>query len=297
VVIVYHTPWPGPQDPLYLHNPADAMARTELFMIPYVPFIFVDGWTYLPECYFYHMYQTAYDQRKATPTDVTLTATGSYGTASRNLNFTLTASTTSELPEGDYRLQVVLTESHIEWEAPNGETIHDWIMRKMYPDAEGTAVTFSGSMPQLAQTTVSAVLDTLYAPENCDIVYFLQDMDTRETLQSGTVALMDLVTPSGVPQLAATGFELEPNYPNPFNPTTTIPVQVSRSGELQLAIYSADGRRVRTLHRGSLAEGRHEFQFDGRDDQGMSLPSGVYMARAQGGHNESATSRRLVLVK
>jgi hypothetical protein len=91
---------------------------------------------------------------------------------------------------------------------------------------------------------------------------------------------------------------LEAAYPNPFNPQTTIPVQVgpAASGRaLQLEILDVRGRVVRTLLAGPRAAGRHEIVFDGRNQRGERLPSGVYLARLRAGGSEQ--TRLLTLVK
>lgn len=103
---------------------------------------------------------------------------------------------------------------------------------------------------------------------------------------------------SDAPDAAALagGMELGANYPNPFNPSTHVPVTLARDGFVKLEVFNAAGHRVRTLHQGQLTAGRHEFRWDGRNAQGMSVPSGVYLARVRdnAGH---AVSRRLTLMK
>jgi hypothetical protein len=75
---------------------------------------------------------------------------------------------------------------------------------------------------------------------------------------------------------------LHPNYPNPFNPSTTIVLEVRESGLLgiDLAVYNVLGQRVRTLHTGALAPGVHRFAWDARDDSGATVASGTYIYRA-----------------
>ncbi len=83
--------------------------------------------------------------------------------------------------------------------------------------------------------------------------------------------------PSGVPGAFAVGLE---NHPNPFNPTTDITFALPPGGrDTSLQIFDTRGRLVRTLAQGFLAPGDHRFSWDGRDDQGRSVPSGVYAAR------------------
>ena len=71
------------------------------------------------------------------------------------------------------------------------------------------------------------------------------------------------------------------NYPNPFNPETWIPYQLSKSGSVNVSIYAADGKLVRTLTLGHQAAGIYESRsravyWDGRNDLGEPVASGVY---------------------
>ena len=75
------------------------------------------------------------------------------------------------------------------------------------------------------------------------------------------------------------GYALEQNYPNPFNPATTIALYLEQSSQMELAIYNIVGQRVRTLISGVLAAGHHQFIWNGTDDQGNPMPSGIYFSR------------------
>ncbi len=85
------------------------------------------------------------------------------------------------------------------------------------------------------------------------------------------------------------------NYPNPFNPNTTIRFTLAQSGPVQLRIYDALGRHVRTLAEGPHAAGAHGVVWDGRDANGRALASGVYVYRLRAGTQEA--TRRMLLLK
>ena len=68
------------------------------------------------------------------------------------------------------------------------------------------------------------------------------------------------------------------NYPNPFNPATTIPFSLETSGEMSLKIYNIRGRMVSTLINGHLNAGFHVSNWDGTDAAGMPVSSGIYHA-------------------
>jgi hypothetical protein len=72
---------------------------------------------------------------------------------------------------------------------------------------------------------------------------------------------------------------LAPNVPNPFNPRTTLRFELTAGATVELAVFDVSGRRIATLAAGHRAAGRHEAVWQGRDDAGRSVPSGVYLAR------------------
>ncbi len=73
------------------------------------------------------------------------------------------------------------------------------------------------------------------------------------------------------------GYALEQNYPNPFNPSTSIAFSVKEAGVVQLSIYNLHGQEVRTLINGQMNVGFHSVSWDGKDNNGQILPSGVYL--------------------
>ncbi|HXV14527.1 MAG TPA: choice-of-anchor B family protein [Candidatus Krumholzibacteria bacterium] len=85
------------------------------------------------------------------------------------------------------------------------------------------------------------------------------------------------------------------NYPNPFNPSTTIAYEVAREGDVSLAVYDVDGALVRVLARGRAPAGRHETRWDGADGGGRRVASGVYFVRLAA--NGAVDTGRLVLLK
>jgi hypothetical protein len=89
--------------------------------------------------------------------------------------------------------------------------------------------------------------------------------------------------------------ELRANHPNPFNPTTTIEYSLARSGPVAIRVFDAAGHLVRTLVDAVEEKGAHHVDFDGRDDRGGSLASGVYLYRLDAGG--TTLSRKMVLLK
>lgn len=88
---------------------------------------------------------------------------------------------------------------------------------------------------------------------------------------------------------------LYPNVPNPFNPSTTLRFDIAHSGPASLRIHDVRGRLVRSLWAGAVGAGTHTSTWDGRDDRGLAVASGVYVVRLEAG--DYRASRRIVLTK
>jgi hypothetical protein len=87
-------------------------------------------------------------------------------------------------------------------------------------------------------------------------------------------------------------------FPNPFNPRTTLAFSLREAAAVTLTIYDVTGRAVRTLVRERLSAGDHAIQWDGRDQAGGSVASGVYFARlTRSGTRGGSVTRRLILLK
>jgi hypothetical protein len=94
---------------------------------------------------------------------------------------------------------------------------------------------------------------------------------------------------------AARGAVLLGGRPNPFNPSTVIRLELAQATEVDLSIYTLDGRKVTTLANRAMSVGDHDVPWLARDASGRPLPSGVYLVRfvAEG----TCDTRKLVLLK
>jgi len=84
-------------------------------------------------------------------------------------------------------------------------------------------------------------------------------------------------------------------YPNPFNPTTTIAFSTSQTQVVEVSLYNLKGQKVRTLHKGILKSGEHKLIWDGKDNTGRTVSSGVYFTRIETG--KQSLTRKLLLMK
>lgn len=90
-------------------------------------------------------------------------------------------------------------------------------------------------------------------------------------------------------------FTLEPNYPNPFNSSTRLSYSLPSAGIVRVTVYDLLGREVTTLLRVAQPAGRHLITWDGLDQHGTAVSSGVYIVQLQAG--DRRTSRRVLLVR
>ena len=89
---------------------------------------------------------------------------------------------------------------------------------------------------------------------------------------------------------------LHGNYPNPFNPVTTIEFQLEKAAEIRLQIYNVLGQPIRELTAGMAMAGRHRFQWNATDEQGDVVPGGIYFYRLSTADGFQLT-RKMLLIK
>ncbi|MGE5681041.1 MAG: alpha/beta hydrolase-fold protein, partial [Bacillota bacterium] len=98
-------------------------------------------------------------------------------------------------------------------------------------------------------------------------------------------------------------YKLRQNYPNPFNNSTKISYEISAPAYVSLDIYNLMGEKVTTIYSGNKDSGVHYSDFNGKDDKGSYLPSGIYFARLNvfQGSNRSdrfySVSNKMILLK
>ena len=90
---------------------------------------------------------------------------------------------------------------------------------------------------------------------------------------------------------------LHQNYPNPFNSGTVIRFSLPQNEVVQLAVYNMAGQQVAKLVDGTRAAGAYAIHWDGRDDAGRDLASGIYLYRLQVGDQLQGAARKLLLLR
>ncbi len=102
----------------------------------------------------------------------------------------------------------------------------------------------------------------------------------------GTVPVPQDLPDAGLPRVAV--------HPNPFNPRATVTIELARPAAVVLSIVTAAGDRILRREMGSLAAGRHDLTWDGRDGAGRAAPSGTYLVTVEAGGEAAATRATLV---
>lgn len=133
----------------------------------------------------------------------------------------------------------------------------------------------------------------------------LSDIVDGKTIQqvmegSGAMMIRDANTKSVVIRLTdgvgvPAKFALSQNYPNPFNPVTHFTVDIPQATEVTVAIYDILGREIATLLSGVQAPGQYTMEWDGRDGNGMVVPTGMYFVRMSSEQFNAA--RKIMLMK
>jgi|GEM_PF-465174 len=125
-------------------------------------------------------------------------------------------------------------------------------------------------------------------------------MDKEQSKAAAAAVMEGFGEPSGVtdqPETCTPGdlVWLEQKGPNPFNTSTTLSFYIPKSEYASLRIYNIAGQRVRTLARGKHAAGIHYLKWDGRGDNGIKLPCGIYICGLETGSR--IIRRRMIMIQ
>lgn len=153
----------------------------------------------------------------------------------------------------------------------------------------------SGEAPLLGSPDWGATWRRIHTGAPGEIVDL--DVDAEENLliahhTAGVLRLSGDLTDT--PEVTPIG-TLRQNQPNPFNPTTRIPFSLTTHADVVLKVWNAEGKLVRTLLDADLPAGLHSATWDGRDESGNDVASGVYLYQLDTG--DARQARRMVLLR
>lgn len=119
--------------------------------------------------------------------------------------------------------------------------------------------------------------------------------DIQITADQTTQLDFTILPVANADDLMVTATKLQGNYPNPFNPNTTISYDVKDASEVFLAIYNVKGQLIRSLVNEAKSTGHHTVAWDGRDQNGNVVGSGIYQYVMKAGRYHE--TRRMTLIK
>jgi len=85
------------------------------------------------------------------------------------------------------------------------------------------------------------------------------------------------------------------NYPNPFNPSTTISFNLATDADVTVEVFNVKGQKVKTLVNQKMTQGQHEVIWNGLNEDNKPVSSGVYLYRVKADNQESV--KRMILLK
>ncbi len=113
--------------------------------------------------------------------------------------------------------------------------------------------------------------------EHLDFTDLIENAHVADLIYSSLPLTADRHDNVGLPSK----FTISQNYPNPFNPVTTIEYTLPRKAQVEIAIYNLLGRMVRTLVNETKAAGIYQTQWDGKNEKGLDVATGIYFYRFQ----------------
>ena len=155
----------------------------------------------------------------------------------------------------------------------------------------------SGEFIALVDSNGLSVIDSLtFGPQSTDISWGRSPDGSNNWEQlsptpGGSNSLLDVLSAPSLPQQ----FALHQNYPNPFNPSTTIRYELPEQTQVQVLIYDLRGRLIRTLVSESQTAGYKMLNWDGNNDNGISVSTGVYLYSIQ--TPDFQNTKKMVLLK
>ena len=136
---------------------------------------------------------------------------------------------------------------------------------------------------------------SFYAMHSDDVVHIYDWAEIATAMNLQTKVISPRTSVAETRMETPRDFEVLSNYPNPFNPATTIRYRVDRLAPVRLEIFTLRGERVMSLINATQAPGEYRIVWDGRSESGQRVASGAYWASLQMGG--SAYARKVLLVK
>jgi len=148
-------------------------------------------------------------------------------------------------------------------------------------------------------TTINTNATTATFTDNVSIsgtyTYYVVTLFADGFFESAPSIELEVLVSSNEDLVTVAQTRIRGNYPNPFNPSTTIHYDLAQSAPTLIEIYNAKGQLVKTLLNQTQAMGSHRISWNGLDEQGNSVSSGVYYFKLRSG--KFSSSKKMVLMK
>lgn len=188
--------------------------------------------------------------------------------------------------------EIIGADALLEWQIPS-ENTEDIVSYSLYAAASPGVPPGPGTL--IATTPELSWLDDAIGGMTRYYVVTATDDVGLESEPSNEIVLNGVSDISELP-VEISGLALVGNFPNPFNPSTSIRFALpDGGGRVSLDIYRVDGGKVRGLLDGDLPGGLHEVIWRGDDDLGRTLPAGIYFATVR--HGGESRTRKIVMVQ
>ncbi|HOD53139.1 MAG TPA: Ig-like domain-containing protein, partial [Candidatus Cloacimonadota bacterium] len=179
---------------------------------------------------------------------------------------------------------------------PDSSTIHvealiETTFSIVAEDVEGDSLSFVWMINDVVAETDSAQFNTIFDQEGTYTVKVIVSDSTDSVEHEWQV----IVTPNSIDDHLISATVLKGNYPNPFNPTTHIRFDLKQNGPVKINIYNIKGQLVKQLLNDSYKAGHHTVTWNGKDDRGKSVSSGVYFYHMQS--SDYSAVRKMMMIK
>jgi len=174
------------------------------------------------------------------------------------------------------------------WQDQVGVHPPDWLYSVCFLDENnGWTAGFNGKVQNTKDGGENWNVQPSGSPYQLNSVYFIDQTHGWAVGEEGTIlraaSPVTEIKDNSKPAAPLDEFALHNNYPNPFNPSTTISFNLPRPGNVRLAVFNVLGQEVKELTNGFYPAGKHEVTWDGTNSSGVKAASGIYFYALQAG--------------
>ena len=250
----------------------------------WLPTLWLDGIEDVMELYVdvyqtWAVYKAGISSHLSLPSPLTMDFQVEYGDKADTGMVYVEVVATDQVVYSDLHLRLAIIESGINY----GARIYNQVLRDYLPDQNG--IFFTMAQGDTFTHSQEFLIQSGWEETNCAIVAFVQNDTDRmllQAVQGPVLAPTPVVSETSVIGLPRC-YRLDQNYPNPFNASTEICYQTSQYGQVTLKIFNNLGQEVRSLVDAEQKAGQHAITWDGRDNLGRDVASGIFFCRLKAG--------------